>query len=90
MERASVTPNAWPNAFDAYGLYQGTLPTAPAAYDYSTVTEYQQGAVSNYNGLTFSLRKQFSLDFGHLNYTWSHNIDETSNGGLFTLWVRGQ
>ena len=75
----------WPNAYDTYGLYEGTLPTAPAAYDYSNVTEYRQGAVSNYNGVTFSLRRQFShWVSAHLNYTWSHNIDETSNGGLFT------
>ena len=82
--------NAWANAFDGYGLYQGTLPSAPAAYDYSTVTEYRQGAVSSYSGLTFSLRKQFSHWIsGHLNYTWSHNIDETSNGGLFQYGFEG-
>jgi hypothetical protein len=77
--------NAWPNAFDAYGLYEGTVAQLPPAYNYATVTEYKQGAVSNYNGVTFSLRHQFShWVSGHLNYTWSHNIDETSNGGLFT------
>jgi len=82
--------DAWPNAFDGYGLYQGTLPSAPAAYNYSTVTEYRQGAVSNYNGITFSLRKQFSNWIsGHLNYTWAHNIDETSNGGLFQYGFEG-
>jgi hypothetical protein len=82
--------NAWPNAFDAYGLYQGTLPTAPAAYNYANVTEYKQGAVSNYHGVTFSLRKQFSQWVSaHLNYTWSHNIDETSNGGLFQYGFEG-
>ena len=26
---------------------------------------------------------------GHLNYTWSHNIDETSNGGLFNYGFEG-
>jgi hypothetical protein len=82
--------NAWPNAYDAFGLYQGTVPTAPAAYDYSTVTQYKQGAVSNYNGLTFSLRKQFSKWVSaHLNYTWAHTIDETSNGGLFQYGFEG-
>jgi len=77
--------NAWPNAYDGYGLYEGTVAAAPPAYDYSTVTEYKQGAVSNYNGITFSLRHQFShWVSAHVNYTWSHNLDETSNGGLFT------
>ena len=57
-----------------------------AANNYATLTEYRQGAVSNYNGLTFSLRKQFnSWVSAHVNYTWSHNIDETSNGGLSTM-----
>ncbi|HKT90339.1 MAG TPA: carboxypeptidase regulatory-like domain-containing protein [Candidatus Sulfotelmatobacter sp.] len=82
--------NAWPNAYDIYGLYEGTIPTAPAAYDYSNVTEYKQGAVSNYNGLTFSLARQFNHWIaGHLNYTWSHNIDESSNGGLFQYGFEG-
>jgi hypothetical protein len=82
--------NAWPNAYDAFGIYNGTVATSPAAANYATVTQYQQGAVSNYNGLTFSLRKQFSnWVSAHLNYTWSHNIDETSNGGLFNYGFEG-
>ena len=82
--------NAWPNAWDATGgFYNGTVPLAPAAGNYSTVTEYKQGAVSNYNGLTFSLRRQFTHWVAHLNYTWSHNIDETSNGGLFNSGFEG-
>lgn len=95
--------NAWPNAFDAYagvyagnngttttGIYGGALPLGPPAGNYSTVTEYRQGAVSNYNGLTISLRKQFSNWIAaHLNYTWSHNLDETSNGGLFNYGFEG-
>ncbi len=66
------------------------VPLVPPASNYSTVTEYRQGAVSNYNGITFSLRKQFShWVSAHLNYTWSHNIDETSNGGLFNYGFEG-
>lgn len=90
--------NAWPNAYDGYagtyqgssgipvtaGVYGGGVPLGPPAYNYSTVTEYKQGAVSNYQGVTFSLRKQFTKWVSaHVNYTWSHNLDETSNGGLF-------
>jgi len=91
--------NAWPNAYDqsvffgpnAYPFYGGAVPAGgPPAYNYSTVTEYKQGAVSNYNGLTFSLRKQFSSWIAaHVNYTWAHNIDETSNGGLFNYGFEG-
>jgi Carboxypeptidase regulatory-like domain len=83
--------NAWPNAFDATGgFYNGTVPLSPLAGNYATVTEYKQGAVSNYNGVTFSLRKQFTKWVSaHVNYTWSHNIDETSNGGLFQYGFEG-
>jgi len=90
--------NAWPNAWDGTGgIYNGTVPitfTNPAGYalanNYATVTEYKSGAASNYNGLTFSLRKQFSNWIAaHVNYTWSHNIDETSNGGLFNYGFEG-
>ena len=89
---------AWPNAWDGTGgIYNGQVPitfTNPYGYapgnNYGTVTEYRSGAVSNYNGLTFSLRKQFSSWVSaHVNYTWSHNIDETSNGGLFNYGFEG-
>ena len=84
--------NAWPNAYDGTGrfLQWELFRSLPAAGNYGTVTEYQQGAVSNYNGLTFSLRKQFTnWVSAHVNYTWSHNIDETSNGGLFQYGFEG-
>ncbi len=36
------------------------------------------------------MRKQFSSWISaHLNYTWSHNLDETSNGGLFNYGFEG-
>jgi hypothetical protein len=82
--------NSFPNGYDAFGLYQGTVQGAPLAPNYGTVTQYQSGAVSSYNGLTLSLRKQFTKWISaHLNYTWSHNIDETSNGGLFNSGFEG-
>ena len=38
----------------------------------------------------FSIRKQFTKWVSaHLNYTWSHNIDETSNGGLAQYGFEG-
>ena len=83
--------NAWPNAFDGTGgFFSGSVPLNPAAASYSAVTQYSQGAVSNYNGITFSLRRQFSnWVSAHVNYTWAHNIDETSNGGLFQYGFEG-
>lgn len=79
--------NAWPNAYDAYGLYPGVAGIAsnPAVPNYSTVTTYQNGARSNYNGVSVTLKKQFSKGLAaHFNYTWGHAIDEVSNGGVFT------
>ena len=81
--------NAWANAYDPYGIYAnvpGILEAgAPPVPNYGTVTLLQSGAISNYNGLSLTARKQFSQWFSALfNYTWSHNLDEVSNGGIFT------
>lgn len=87
--------NQWANSFDPNCLFgnatctaslvPGISETGPAVPNYGTVTQVQSGAVSNYNGVSFSLREQFSGWFlAHFNYTYSHNLDEVSNGGLFT------
>lgn len=87
--------NAWPNAFDGFCLFcdpttgaalvPGISETGPVVPNYGTVTQVQSGAVSNYNGVTFSAREQFtSWLVAHFNYTYSHNLDEVSNGGIFT------
>jgi hypothetical protein len=78
--------NGFKNAYDGFGLWPaGTLPAAPAVPNYSTVSQVQNGAISNYNGLTVSLKRNFSKWVSaHANYTWAHNLDELSNGGLFT------
>lgn len=87
--------NQWPNAFDLYGLYPGVpgIPSAAPVPNYGTVTTVQNGAVSNYNGLSVTLTKRFSQSVtGHFNYTWAHAIDEVSNGGVFTYGdsIQGQ
>ena len=78
--------NSWYNAYDGFGLWPaGTIASGPAVPNYGTVTQVQNGAVSNYNGLTVSLRRNFAKWFSaHANYTWAHNLDEMSNGGIFT------
>ncbi len=79
--------NQWANAYDIYGIYPGVagVPSSVPVPNYGTATMYQSGAVSNYNGLNVSLAKQFSHGVtAHFNYTWSHAIDEVSNGGIFT------
>jgi hypothetical protein len=71
-----VTPNPFPNGF-------GGLPTTTPDPRFGTITQIQSNAVSNYNGLVTSLRHNFNhgLRF-QANYTWSHALDEISNGGL--------
>jgi outer membrane receptor protein involved in Fe transport len=69
------------NAFAPGGF--GTLPTAPPDPRFGTVNQVQSIGVSNYNGLTTSLRHQFNHGLAfQANYTWSHAFDEVSNGGL--------
>ncbi len=77
--------NSWNNEYDPGGLYEGLVPGSPAVPNYGTVGQVQSGAVSNYNGVTVSLRSNFSKWVSaHANYTWAHNMDELSNGGIFT------
>ena len=84
--------NVWGNAFDIgpelgipQGFYNGAVPLAPVVPNYGTVTAVKSGAISSYDGMTVTLKRQFSHGIaGHFNYTWSHNIDEISNGGVFT------
>ena len=77
LAAALGTPNnPFPNGF-------GGLPTSVPDARFGVVNQIQSIAVSNYNGLVTSLRHQFNRGFAfQLNYTWSHALDEVSNGGL--------
>ena len=61
---------------------------APFAYNkpldsrFGNVNEFRTGAGSNYTGLQTSVTKQFAGLTLHGNYTYSHCLDEISNGGL--------
>ena len=59
-------------------------PQAPPDTRFGSVTQYIAGAGSNYNGLQLNTSKRMThgLMF-NLNYTYSHCLDEISNGGLF-------
>jgi hypothetical protein len=79
--------DGWLNAFDEFGLYPGVagVPANAKVPNYSTVSQIQSGAIANYDGLQVTVRKQFTHNVaGHFNYTWSHALDEVSNGGIFT------
>ena len=58
------------------------LPTAPIDQRFANITEVQTNGNSNYNGLTASLRHQFRSVQVQANYTWSHALDDVSNGGI--------
>ena len=68
----SVCPNGWLN-----------LPAAQPDPRFNEVQEIQTVANSNYNGLSTSFQHRFQagLQF-QINYTYSHALDEVSNGGF--------
>jgi hypothetical protein len=69
------------NGYSANGKFAG-LPTAPPAGGLGFVNEIGTEGISNYNGMIVSLihhSRYFLLQF---NYTWSHALDEISNGGI--------
>jgi hypothetical protein len=79
--------NSWWNAQSTSGIFADVpgVNNNPAP-NYGEVRTLQSGAVSNYNGLTTSVRVQYhSWLMAHFNYTFSHTLDETSNGGLFPI-----
>jgi hypothetical protein len=60
------------------------LPATVPDPRFATVSELRSVGLSNYNGLVTSYRR--ILDHGvqvQANYSWSHSIDEVSNGGIF-------
>jgi hypothetical protein len=62
------------------------LPSAPPNPALAVVTQYLSAGTSSYNGVTFSLQRRFSQGFTfNLNYTWSHALDDVSNGGIVNL-----
>ncbi len=58
------------------------LPLTPMDPRFGVVTEVQSDGISNYNGMTASLTTRFSEIQIQANYTWSHALDEISNGGF--------
>ncbi|MGC2110544.1 MAG: carboxypeptidase regulatory-like domain-containing protein [Candidatus Korobacteraceae bacterium] len=69
-------------AANAYGLGFPPIPNSPPTNVFTSVAEYFSGAVSNYNGLTATFTQRVTYGFTvQANYTWSHAMDEISNGG---------
>ncbi len=70
--------NAFNNGVDGFP----TLPEGPVNQNFSSVTQIYSGADSNYNGLVLSATKQSTYLTFQFNYTYSHALDEISNGGF--------
>ena len=77
--------NSWWNEYATNSIFSNILPTAPYQ-NYGTIRTLQSGALANYEGITASARVQYhSWIMGHFNYTYSHALDDVSNGGLFPI-----
>lgn len=62
----------------------------PADARFGAVTQLNTGANSHYNGLQTSAEKRLGHGLqAQLNYTWSHCIDEVSNGGFLSFSSAG-
>lgn len=61
----------------------GDLPNTVPDARFGSVRQYQNGGISNYDGLTINVTRRFTKGFqGTFNYTYSHSLDDVSNGGL--------
>ena len=73
--------NAKLNGYNAAGF--GGLPTTAPDPRFRIITEETSNGISNYDGLSVSFRRAFSYGFsGQVSYTWSHALDDVSNGGV--------
>jgi Carboxypeptidase regulatory-like domain len=71
--------NPYLNAFGGLGGLPQTAPDPRLAY----VNQLTNGGISNYNGITFSAQQNVWKGLsGRFNYTYSHSLDDVSNGGI--------
>jgi hypothetical protein len=64
----------------------GGLPSAPADPRFTTVTQYYNNGISNYNALTLLFRHMFSYGVtGQIHFTWSHDLGTIAYENPFNL-----
>ncbi|MFZ0230172.1 MAG: hypothetical protein WAL41_25240, partial [Mycobacterium sp.] len=93
-------PNTTGNAYTGYGtgfsiadypsqpLSLAVDGLSPVDQRFGTVTQWNSGANSNYNGLTASFTRRMTYGFVvNANFNWAHSLDEISNGGLLAYSV---
>jgi outer membrane receptor protein involved in Fe transport len=68
------------NGVNVYGF--GGAPATAALPAFAEVSEIKSAANSNYNGLVASVKHQSKYVTLQFNYTYSHALDEISNGGF--------
>jgi hypothetical protein len=62
------------------------LPSAAPNPALGTVNQYLSAGSSSYNGVTISLQRRLSEGFTfNVNYTYSHALDDVSNGGIANI-----
>lgn len=64
----------------------GGIGAVPLNQNYGRVSAFTNNAHSNYNGLQLNLRHNGHGLSGELSYTWSHSLDDVSNGGTGLPW----
>src|SRR5260370_18261527 len=74
VHEASQNPGL--NAYYPAGF--GDLPRTPRDPRFGTITEVSTPAVSKYNGLSLTAKRQMSSVLAQANYTCSHALDEIS------------
>ncbi|MFP5236207.1 MAG: carboxypeptidase regulatory-like domain-containing protein [Acidobacteriota bacterium] len=60
----------------------GTFSTTPADPRFGKITEYTNNAHSNYNGAMLTWKHSGHGLTSEVSYTYSHSLDEVSNGGV--------
>jgi Carboxypeptidase regulatory-like domain/TonB-dependent Receptor Plug Domain len=77
--------NGFPNAYDANTAQFptfGSLPLSPRDSMFTSVVQLTNAGVSSYDGVTFQFKRALARGFsGQVGYTWSHALDDVSNGG---------
>ena len=67
---------------NAYGPGLASLPTSRPGASFGTVTTLSSIASSHYDGLLVSVIHHSKILTAQLNYTYSHTLDQVSNGGF--------
>jgi Carboxypeptidase regulatory-like domain len=57
------------------------LPLTPLDPRFGIVTQVLSSGVSNYNGVSLMFTRRWGSGVGQINYTYSHALDDVSNGG---------